>query len=77
MGRVRVPCVPMQLILLSCLLRKTFHFYGVDYLLKSAAIVEQCDGEQEKAKAIEATDDPVESGEPSIFFLGVSSFARE
>ena len=33
--------------------------------------------QQEKAKAIEATDDPVESGEPSIFFLGVSSFARK
>ena len=77
MGRVRVPSVPMQLILLSCLLRKTFHFYGMNYLLKSAAIIEKRDGEQEKAKAIEATDDPIESGEPSIFFLGVSSFARE
>ena len=66
----------MKLVLLLCLLGEAFHFDSMHYLLESAAIVEQCDSEQEEAQTIKPAYDPVESCEPSVFLLRVGAFAR-
>jgi len=50
--------------LLGGLLVLTFDLDSVDDLLQSAPVVQQRYGQKEEAKAIDTTDNSVESGQP-------------
>ena len=57
---------------LGRLLVLTFDLDSVDDLLQSAPVVQQRYGQKEEAKAIDATDNSVESGQPRRFVDHIS-----